>query len=213
MNKEVIKDNFEVFKFWLDGGEVWVKYKSDEKWYLLNHDVFSADKCIYVQDDEYAELRKAQADGKVIQFNTNYNKSYPHWIDVCDQNSKMFTIYTADIMRIKPDEPKFKVGDWVKLPGENYQRIYEVAENSVYISNFGNITTSIGINTNAYSKLELWAPAKGEWCVFWDDCNRTYIVSKFERLVGGVNKYREHIGRSWRNIAPLEFVQALKDKQ
>ena len=98
-----------------------------------------------------------------------------------------------DRYRIKSDTPIFKVGDWVTDKEDIWQH-YACADYDV--------------------KVTLWEPHKDEWCVFWDDLE-TYIVAKFKRKTLRPVKYVPKSNKSteifYRNIAPLEFVQTLKD--
>lgn len=57
---------------------IWVKCASGERWDLRCDVHFSPD-CIYIVDDEWAELRKAQADGKQLR---HYCSDESRW---CDQ--------------------------------------------------------------------------------------------------------------------------------
>ena len=108
MNKEVIKKYKDVFDWWLDGGKILIKYTDDahKNWSWIN-DVqaqnfeWEDDSVLVVQDDEYAELRKAQADGKVIQWEYQEDE----WSDLPDNYT--FGNCEVDEYRIKPDEPAF----------------------------------------------------------------------------------------------------------
>jgi len=54
-----------------------------------------------------------------------------------------------------------------------------------------------------------WEPKDGEWCIFWDITDTSYVVGKYTK-----NKQNDGImDREWDNIAPLEFVQTLRDKK
>ena len=87
-----------------EGTKVWVKPLSGE-WFKINN--VSWDKDItYIVDDEYAELRKAQADGKTIEYKPIKGEweylEYPEW-------NKAPQTY-----RIKTDEPTYYY-QWEKL--------------------------------------------------------------------------------------------------
>ena len=156
MNKEVINKYKEAFDYWLSGGDLWCRLETEVgKWtHIPTHkDIFPmGTMAIYVQDDEYAELRKAQADGKVIQWR---DKNKENWTDYRPED---YTYWANDVARyrIKPDEPTFKVGDWVRhgdaieflsMPALDYY-----GENS--------------------KVLEIWKPQPNEWCWFWDYSTR-----------------------------------------
>jgi len=63
MNKEVIKKYKDVFNYWLVGGKVWVK-QEDMCWTLATSLHWNKEGIIYVQDDEYSDLRKKICDLK-----------------------------------------------------------------------------------------------------------------------------------------------------
>lgn len=110
MNKEVIKKYREAFNYWLDGGRVWISY-GENSWFKSEKPEWDS-QCIYVQDDEYSEFRRALADGKTIQHNPLMGRC-PTWTDI------NMSVYSFDEglkhYRIKPDESTFKLGDTVSV--------------------------------------------------------------------------------------------------
>jgi hypothetical protein len=68
MNTSTILANKEAFDFWLNGGEVF--YKSKKEWRLAGttHQWTSETGTVYVQNDKYVDLRKAEAEGKTIEY-------------------------------------------------------------------------------------------------------------------------------------------------
>ena len=122
MNKDLIKKYKKEFDHWLKGGNILVRYPNAvspvwETEETLATDFIDpwdrdTDEIEIIIDDKYVELRKALVEGKQIQlFNNLYDTSQPSktWIDV-------ETIYDAIPLikyRIKPDESKFKVDDYV----------------------------------------------------------------------------------------------------
>ena len=198
MNKELIKKYKEEFDWWLDGGSIVIYRKDTNEFWdattMLSWDPkLPIDDIVYIINDEYIEFRKALAKGKTLQ---HISASTGEWVDFnTGFEYTPSSAFRANIehYRIKPDEPQFSIGDWIRHP-DGYIFAYDPATHYHPFSN----------------DFKLWGPLVGEWCVFWDDDNRTYIISKFERIVGGANKYREYVGRSWKNIAPLEFISTLK---
>lgn len=176
MNKEVIKKYKEVFDYWLDGGKVWTKYCGiypDGNGWQLNDREFNSKDYKYIQDNKYADLRKAQADGKVIQYLQDDT-----WRDV------ETTIVGGSEYRIKPEEPKFKVGDWVRVNDVIVQQ-WEYELQPSY-------------------KVELWEPQVGEYICYWSPMRKDihgYMVAHYE----------PHM-LTYKGLAPLEFIQTLKDK-
>ncbi len=87
-----------------DGTGVWVYNKTEAKWLLQKIPSFSPSH-IWVVDNEWAELRKANAEGKIIQFK-NDNKD---WISVQDDwwNNWFYSdsrTYSPEDFRVKPKE-------------------------------------------------------------------------------------------------------------
>lgn len=121
MNKELIKKYKKEFDYWLSGGEIlkaswdfedskmsaWYQVYYDETWDFSNVYDYK-----FIIDDEFAEFRKALAEGKIIQYKTvNCD-----WIDYTDDKGDSCSVFdNGDVYtyRVKPEEHKFKVGDWV----------------------------------------------------------------------------------------------------
>ena len=91
------------------GTKVWSKL-SNKKWLLVNSAQWNPNN-IYIIDDEYAELRKASADGKIIQY-----KHGSEWFDTLTDSWEI----AIDISkyRVKPDELTYYY-QWEKLVGND----------------------------------------------------------------------------------------------
>ena len=176
MNKELIKKYKKEFDHWLNGGEVLFFYWGD--WYsstynpkmVFNHINPDDVKC-YVINDEYATYRKASAEGKVVEVATDYNDVDGYiWKSMED---KEFHYFNIDEIRIKPEEPQFKAGNWVVHPDANAP--WKLSQNSIdHLDN---------------SKLELWQPQPGEWCWFLNK-GKIPVISQFHSLeIEGNRKY------------------------
>lgn len=151
MNKKVIKDNMEAFTHWLNGGTVCCFDRADNCWKTLEDPKFILNYK-YVINDEYVEFRKALVEGKTIQFDTSYH--YPktgEWVDLdfTLDNCKHF-LRDSKFYRIKPDEPKFKVGDWVRSKSAGIFLLKSQA--------------SIDACNECFSDWRLWEPQVEEWC-------------------------------------------------
>ncbi len=81
-----------------DGTKVWKKFNNLDKEWLIAHNPFSESDTIYIVDDGYAKLRKAQIDGKAIEY-------YHHhiWVEALTDAWNIATDISK--YRIKPDEP------------------------------------------------------------------------------------------------------------
>lgn len=195
MNKKIIKKYKEAFNYWLDGGKVWLKWNNihGSKWELESHyDWKEADSCMggeivsVVQNDEYAEFSKAQVDGKTIQWK-NTTMSYPIYEDIKDN----IDCYTLCSLRIKPDEPAFKVGDWVveKSNGDIKQTTCMPQENW---------TTRSAM----YERLcEPWKPQPGEWCWFYG-IQKHPILDQFHSY-GNSGRYKTKRHSSYTHCEPF----------
>lgn len=182
MNKELIKTYKAEFDYWLDGGEVLFFYCED--WYSSTYNpemVFNHsrpdDVKYYVINDEFVEIRKALAEGKTIQYNPLY-ASTNRWDDI--KKFKPTRDCTVANYRIKPEKPKFKVGDWV-VNKTSKQRIVKKVT-STYSDTVTVGDSEVGINVMLINDLALWKPKKGDWCWFWDEGFKTPLLLQFKKL-------------------------------
>lgn len=83
MTKEEIQKHGEVIKWFIDNPDKEVWCKDNEGWFVTNNPTFYLNYA-YVKNDEYAELRKAQADGKVIEFRQSEDD---FWSETNNNNS------------------------------------------------------------------------------------------------------------------------------
>jgi len=153
MNKDQVIKHGEVIKWFIDNSDkgVWSKLMTS-KWHFLTDPSFDVNY-EYIQNDEYAEFRKALADGKQLQIKDLFGK----WLDYDKNPTGKFT-YTVDKYRIKSDEPKFKVGDWVI----NYTTITRIKDERD-ITHFTN------------TKAEKWEPKHGELIYSKDSCGKITV--------------------------------------
>lgn len=130
MNKELIKKYKKEFDHWLNGGKLLYADSISSQW----NDIDSIDAEIFpihkrnpfaineshtiVINDEYVEFRTALAEGKTIQYRTEYS----NWVDYTDEKGNICNLFSSSNTvkncyqyRIKPEEPQFKVGDWVRI--------------------------------------------------------------------------------------------------
>lgn len=148
MNKELIKKYKVEFDHWLNGGKLQVKFVNDP-WEEAPKDIFSYSMVNFmlVIDDEYIKFRKALAEGKTIQCNAKEGENditytaYGHtwWEDTTEFK------YATTFYRVKPEELKFKVGDWITDGIEVWQH-----KENCRVKN--------------QTSWSLWKPKPGEWC-------------------------------------------------
>ena len=192
MNKELIKKYKTEFDHWLNGGKVISKYtltptwsdcQSEDIWRIPDKNI---SKVLIVINDEYATYRKALAEGKIVEVATDYNDVDGYiWKSMEDEEFHHFSI---DEIRIKPEEPKFKVGDWV-VNKASKQRIVKKVASIPYGDSVTVGDTEVGINVMLINDLELWQPKAGDWCWFFDSDNFPPKLRQFKRLILS-NKYK-----------------------
>ena len=160
MNKELIKKYKAEFDHWLNGGKLLHKDEfgnwenTRDIWDLRTERI----KAVVI-NDEYVEFRKALAEGKIVEAAIGYSTLDGYiWESIEDDK---FHIYGTDELRIKPEKPKFKKGDWVIHNGE-YKQVTKAVDG--YINSLDNQVAVI----MKEESLELWKPKPDEWCWFWN---------------------------------------------
>lgn len=207
MNKELIKKYKAEFEHWLNGGNILVRFttaKNPYKWYNIEED-FDAKSwnghygAQYIIDDEYVEFRKALAEGKTIQCNAKEGENditytaYGHtwWEDTTEFK------YATTFYRIKPEEPKFKVGDWVIL---DFIKLTDTSDkykncavqingikngNYYYDKNCTSLISELPGNKGDWIITELWQPKLNDWCWFYDVPHYDMpVLQKFVTTIG-----------------------------
>ena len=204
MNKELILKYKAEFDHWLNGGKIlYASYDLDEKnysaWYELHHDCKwdynNAYRFKFIINDAFVEFRKALAEGKTLQYNfgnfgTN-KKDFPDsWKDLDLSIGILADRACPENYRIKPEESKFKVGDWVRDKKRKHKPF---------------MVTSSDLETDSpnYVKIdcELWQPQPGEWC--WVG----YKLMKFNKLI------KEDYSTTFEFISPNRDVDGYKIKE
>ena len=205
MNKQLINKYKPEFDHWLKGGKMLFKYTiMDENW-LHRGNQHEWDNChissIYIINDEYVEFRKALAEGKTIEY---LGQSSNVWHKVPEPDFNLHpTCY-----RIKPDEPKFKVGDFVRYVHAHAPRALEINNINGNRYYFTNSEMSC-----VEHELEPWTPVKGEWCWFYDKSSNKYShLAKFNEM--WKNKFRSTTDTPWQFCEPFfnSLPSYLKDK-
>ena len=163
MNKELINKYKPEFDHWLNEGKILYKHINSNAWWNNEPWEYSPDYITaIIINDEYSEFRKALAEGKTIEY---LGQSSNVWHEVQEPDFNLHpTCY-----RIKPDEPKFKVGDFVRYVHSTSAKVLEI----------NNINGNRYYFTNSEMsclkhELEPWTPIKGEWCWFYDNPDNKY---------------------------------------
>jgi len=131
-----------------DGTKVWLKHQNSDWTLLEDYEInWRLKKGIYIVDDEWAELRIAQADSKQLQYLSFSGK----WIDDTLDYNKM-TLMLKN-WRIKPENPVYE-----------YQVIYRLTNSNVY-----NLTCEYYKDEEEFKRtssefvfVELYEPSKRE---------------------------------------------------
>jgi len=185
MNKQLIIDNKECFDHWLAGGKLLcklttsttAKYEqwldpedSDNELAIFNDVGYGA---IYIINDEYSDYRKALAEGAELL------QCYQGRGSTGEREPFNGTFNSNFTYTIKPDEPKFKVGDWVCYVDQelmsDYPRVLQVSE---YLDEDNIILTGFD-GHNQHDELELWVPQPGEYCKFYDVDEAMFTVAPY----------------------------------
>ena len=177
MSKEVIKKYKAEFDHWLDEGSILCRSKANlqESWNEIKEPLW-LDIYLYIINDEYVEFRKAFADGKKIEFLDTVDYSWTTW-----EPSVGFGSHTGGYC-IKPDEPNeptFKVGDWVVYDN---QPEYEIGQwNLKFEQSY--------ILSDSKECYELWKPQPNEWCWFWDNNDSHRLLARYENALDSDGKH------------------------
>lgn len=135
---------------------IWYEIDSCSTWMMKDLLTNPQDRLELIINDEYFTYRKALAEGKTIEY---LGQSSNLWQELENAN---FVLHPT-CYRIKPDEPKFKVGDFVTPLNRdiNYSvwKIDKVLSCNTLVSG----STMLDPRT-----IKPWTPVKGEWCWFYD---------------------------------------------
>lgn len=194
MNIELIKKYKKEFDYLLEGGRIQVCFNGcwgpgDASFFNIH--AASDYKC--VMHDEYVEFRKALADGKTIQFNfgnygTNKEDFPDFWKDLDSSIGILSDRTYPQNYRIKPEEPEFKVGDWVRVCPKSRRAIVNNGTKT-FIGIINVIDRHILYNvkaTNNTDWFELedilrWKPRVGELVVMYaEDYSTGFTVTTWE---------------------------------
>ena len=191
MNKELIKKYKKEFDHFLNGGELLTRTKSNFIWNdNINEDLmwnFEIQDIDIIINDEYVELRKALAEGKIIQCNIIEGQSEQHWYAFKDKQWYDTTEfkYSINKYRIKPEEPQsqFKVCDFVR---HRHLKTCHIVTNINQGEFSDKISTrpSLSFDDDFSSEYIKWTPSHKELCYFTHDTNTktSAILREFREI-------------------------------
>ena len=175
MNLELIKKYLPEFNSYVKGQPLTLGYKTHWGTYEWTDLVWadwdsSINEHIIIINDEYLPYRKALAEGKTVE------RNYFSGIDNPNSWEPMREDFTGAprFYRIKPEEPKFKVGDWVRQGTRVFQYSYTDLQYDK-------------ANPTHCQNDEKWEPREGETCIFWDTRGSHTIIDTFRHKTN--NKY------------------------
>jgi hypothetical protein len=174
MNKKLIKKYKAEFDHWVDEGSLliklengWEKLPRDYQWHNLTN------KLIII-NDKYAELRKAFAEGRTIQYNPTNTGDWSDIEDPC------FTDFVK-CYRIKPEtsnKPKFKIGDII----HNSDKTWFLKITGVYLNEYTfDILTGGYIKNNVNfdffdNHFKIWEPNHGDLVAVYDTGHDNFVI-------------------------------------
>ena len=196
---------------------IWYEIDSCKEWTMLDLFLKPKEKLELVIKDSYYHFRKALAEGKTIQ-HLDLDLEWVTWVPQVG-----FTLPLKHY-RIKPDEPKFKIGDWVRFNGHVVGKVKYTTENDPSWNqslNYFNYELEGGYKFHSTSalKYELWEPQEGEWCWFWTNKEGEWrnvpILCRFESLTDGWYAVKEFDRLWFQNCEPFigELPTQLKDNK
>ena len=188
MNLELIRKYEKEFLHMLHGGTLLFHSRYHGGWHTLPGDYQWDNDYGFVINDEYVEFRKASADGKTIE--ERYYTPTDHW----GKHLSGFAI-SPKMLRIKPKEPEFKVGDWITVNGPTgpfTECISGIADDTYTLS---------GTNICYKSQASKWEPKEGEVCIFWDIGNMGAVITKLMYIMSTGTYRTEH--SYWDNCMPF----------
>lgn len=189
MNLELIKKYEKEFLHMLHGGKLMFKPNDKQVWFdSVTSPIDWTVEGLYVIDDEYCIYRIALAEGRTVEVYATYG------LKVLDEQPwRRFAIgcstfdLPVECYRIKPEEPKFKAGDWVTHI--EVEKPWQITDNSLkHLDN---------------RDLIKWEPKGGEVCIFWDTRGSHAIIDTFRYKTN--NKYHTE-NTFWDNCMPFTGV-------
>ena len=171
MSKEIILKYLTEFNAWVKGQEVYVMFSNGGHRLVDSLEDFNEDVKYIVLKDSYFFYRKALAEGKTIEY---LGQSSNVWHEVPEPD---FILHPT-CFRIKPDEPKFKVGDFVTPLNRDINcSVWKI--DKVLSCN----TLASGIILLDPRTIQPWTPVKGEWCWFYDSkSSKSAVLAQFKEI-------------------------------
>ena len=168
-------------------------FKDKSVWTKLDNPSWNIDYDI-IPNDEHVEFRKAIVEGKTV---VATHKTIINTVAITEQSQ--FGGKYLHSYRIKPEEPKFKVGQWVRYvqssTEEHHIGQFEKFEQNI-ITCTGKEQVDISENT-----LELWEPQEGDIVIYIGDYPDCVTITKWDGSVSFcIREYIPYIGQSYEEM-------------
>lgn len=126
---------------------------------------------VYVLNDSYSDYRKALAEGKIVEFK-HPQVGYDEW-EIVTPKHLFQSVVPGREYRIKPEEPKFKVGDWlIEIHSNSYAKVLEVFTQEIRVK----LYDCNSIITTESTDFKLWKPQLGELVILKNKNDITSII-------------------------------------
>ena len=154
--------------------EIWCKHSRDNLWTLTKSPSWRIDK-IYAINDDKAEIRKAFIDGKQVEVAVSNEYRPASNIDI--------RTLPAEILRIKPSEQNFTIGEYIVMNKPNSTPFLCKQE------------WMDKLDIDSYSLFIKWIPADDDLVWVWNDCDEKYMVMKHGEIQLIYDNIAPFIGR------------------
>jgi len=196
MNTAQIKKHGEIIKWLIDNPEKNLWQNNGNGWVESTEDISFNIGMKYVQNDEYAELRKLVIDKPDIELQVSYNNGI-NWHPKTAVKA-FLTTGENKLLRVKPNKPQFKIGDWLHDTTNNNIFLCEELDSNGYPVTTKPYSPNIGCKTSHDYGIELWEPQEGDLVVYQTN-ERNWEVTPYVLFL------MPRLG-----AMPLEFIQTLR---
>ena len=195
----------------LHGGSVMFKPNDKQVWFDSTESPIDwTVEGLYVIDAMYLPYRIALAEGKTVQYKMGIiaNSNEPKWFDLTPKEFNSYkvkdfwdkdfwdNIKGVENYRIKPEEPKFKVGDYVRYIHTNSPKPLQIVNINCERYYFENAKIILRLD-----EIEKWEPREGEVCIFWSDGAYSAVIGIFSNM--NQEKYVTITTETWSNCMPF----------
>ena len=194
MNVADVTKHKEVILWFLENPEKCVCVKNFRGWHLEHSPVFLADSQ-YVQNDEYALLRMALADGETIEFKPPRRKDNGIW-RVDEENHFRLPV---ECYRVKSNETMYLAEDWVVYNGD----IVRVEDVKCVDEEWLCCLDTAQYDWVLQADVTEWKAKRGEPVVIHNETKDIFTIEDYIEQKHNTYPY---------TIYPLEYAMTLRDE-